>query len=243
MHHRLLVGLTLLLTLPALGASRRTANFIVQAPTQEIADRIATAAEQQRKDQALAWLGKELPPWDAPCPVHVEVSMACPGGATSFRFAPKGGVLWQKMELRGPLDRLLAGVLPHEVAHTIFAHHVGRPVPRWADEGGAVMTEDRQEHERHGKIMQQALKACRQWPLRRLFAREDFPADRAALCTFYGQSYSVSHFLIETGGRPKFLDFVKRGYHDGWDEAAQAVYQYRDVEALERAWLGWVRQK
>ncbi len=91
--------------------------------------------------------------------------------------------------------------------------------------------------------MQKALKAGNHAPLRVLFGREQFPADHAAVCTFYGQSYSVSRFLIVAGGRQKFLDFVKRGYQDGWDEAAQAVYGYPSVEALERAWLASVRQQ
>jgi hypothetical protein len=242
MTRRIAIVVTVLFALAALGASRRTANFVVQAPTQEIADRVAAEAERQRKDQALAWLGRELPPWKEPCPVRVEVTLDRATGATTFCFAPKGGVLWQKMEVKGPLDRLLTSVLPHEVTHTVFAHHLGRPVPRWADEGGAITTEDAQECDRQVQVVQKAVKACRLLPLRRLFAREDYPSDLGAVCTFYGQSYSVSRFLIEAGGRSKFLDFVKRGYQDGWDEAAREVYGYPDVEALERAWLASVRQ-
>ncbi len=135
MTRRIAIVVSVLLTLPAAGASRRTANFAVEAPTQEIADRVAEVAERQRKNQALAWLGRELPPWQKPCPLRVELSMEGPTGSTSFLFAAQGGVLSQKMEIKGPLDRLLAAVLPHEITHTIFAHHLGRPVPRWADEG------------------------------------------------------------------------------------------------------------
>jgi hypothetical protein len=237
------VVVTLLLTLPAPGAARRTVNFIVQAPTQEIADRVARAAEEQRKTQALAWLGRELPPWKEPCRVQVQLTLSGPCGATTFHFDGRGGVVAQEMEITGPLDRLLAAVLPHEVAHTIFAHHLGRPVPRWADEGAAVTSEDGREHDRHAAVMRKTLKAARQLPLRRLFAVHDFPPDRDRVFIFYGQSYSVSRFLIDAGGRTKFLDFVKRGYDDGWDEAARAVYAYDNVEALEQAWLAWVRQR
>ena len=211
--------------------------------TQGIADRVAQAAEQQRKDQAIAWLGKELPPWKEPCPVTVELNMNGPSGSTAFCFAPKGGVLKQHMELSGPLDRVLAAVLPHEITHTIFAHYLGRPVPRWADEGGAILAEDQQEQERNDKLMQKTLKAARQLPLRRLFTLHDYSPDLNKICAFYGQSYSVSRYLIETGGRPKFLDFMKRGYHDGWDEAAQVVYGHPNVEALERAWMVWVQKR
>ncbi len=46
------------------------------------------------------------------------------------------------MNIEGPLDRLLSSVLPHEITHTVFAHYFRTPVPRWADEGGSVLSED-----------------------------------------------------------------------------------------------------
>ena len=40
------------------------------------------------------------------------------------------------------MERMLHSVLPHEMTHTVFAHHFRYPVPRWADEGGSVLSED-----------------------------------------------------------------------------------------------------
>ena len=51
------------------------------------------------------------------------------------------------MTVEGSLERILNSVLPHEVTHTIFAAKFGRPLPRWADEGGAVLSEDATELE------------------------------------------------------------------------------------------------
>ena len=45
----------------------------------------------------------------------------------------------QRMEIRGEAKQLLNSVLPHEVTHTVLAHHFGRAVPRWADEGGVEL--------------------------------------------------------------------------------------------------------
>ena len=82
--------------------------------------------------------------------------MEGPSGATSFQFG-QGQVLGMKMEIQGPLERLVRSVLPHEVTHTVFAYHFRQPVPRWADEGGAVLSEDDIERNRHDQLVRMIL--------------------------------------------------------------------------------------
>jgi len=118
------------------------------APDPQVAQLIGQWAEHYRKEKALLWLGREMPNWPQPCPLHVVVNMQAPGGATTFQFG-QGQVLGMKMEIQGPLERLVRSVLPHEVTHTVFAHHFRHPVPRWADEGGSVLSEDDLERDRH----------------------------------------------------------------------------------------------
>jgi hypothetical protein len=67
---------------------------------------------------------------------------------------------------------------------------------------------------------------------------EEYPKD---LIGFYGQGYSVSRFLIEIGGRPRFLQFVKDGMQKTWDQAAKEHYGLTDCHELDRAWLSWHR--
>src|SRR5579864_2823310 len=100
------------------GASARTANFVVEAPTAEAAKRVAEHAEACRKSIAQAWLGKELPTWPAPCPIRVKLTDGEAGGLTSFGFT-RGRVSDQTMSVEGRLDRILASALPHEVTHTV----------------------------------------------------------------------------------------------------------------------------
>src|SRR5207249_5247071 len=139
------------------------------------------------------WLGREMPQWPEPCPLRVTVTPGGSGGATSFAF-DRGQVLGQNMHIEGTLERLLASVLPHEVTHTVFAYHFRQPVPRWADEGGAVLSEDDQERERHDKLCRQILNTPgRKIPLRRLFALHDYPGDVMAL---YAEGFSVANFLV-----------------------------------------------
>ena len=65
----------------------RTANFLVDAPTEQLARRIGDAAEQYRHDLAVEWLGAALPRWSRPCPIKAQVAPHLgAGGATSFVF-------------------------------------------------------------------------------------------------------------------------------------------------------------
>lgn len=230
----LLVG-----ALASTGASYPTRNFLVEAPTPELAQQFGQAAEFYRRQKAIEWLGQEMPPWPERCPLKIHPTMNGPGGATSFAF-DRGRVLGQNMHIEGPVDRLLASVLPHEVTHTIFAHYFRRPLPRWADEGGAVLSEDELERERHDHLVRHILNTPgRQIPLRRLFSLQDYPSDVMVL---YAQGFSVSNFLVANSNRQTFLAFVAHGMSsEGWDYAVRAYYHMNSVEELEQAWLTHLR--
>src|SRR5436309_13380355 len=126
----------LLLFVPAAQAANfRTQNFYVTAPTPEMAQEFGQAAESYRKQKAIEWLGQEMPPWPQPCPLIVKPTMSGPGGATTFNYDRGGGYVILAMNIEGGKERMLHSVLPHEVTHTVFAHHFRNPVARWADEG------------------------------------------------------------------------------------------------------------
>src|SRR5262249_56886909 len=100
-------------------------------------------------------------------------------------------------------------VLPHEVTHTVLAHSFRPPVPRWADEGGSVLSEDDQERQRHDMLVRQILNTPgRAIPLRRLFALTQYPRDVMVL---YAEGYSVTNFLVSRSSRPPFLTFLAHG--------------------------------
>src|SRR6202158_2609266 len=153
-----------------------------------------------------------MPPCAQHCPIHVQVNMEGPSGATSFHFG-QGQVLSMKMEIQGPLDRLLSSVLPHEITHTVFAHHFRQPVPRWADEGGSVLSEDDLERDRHDKLTRTILNQGKQIPLRRLLSLKEYP--REVMC-LYAQGYSMSGYLVKRSDRKTFLSFVAHGMQNGW---------------------------
>jgi hypothetical protein len=221
-------------------------NFEVVAPTRQLADTFAKAAEQYRKEKALEWLGEEMPRWKERCPLVVEVNPSRTGGATTFTFSPRGGVTQQDMKIFGKVDQLLESVLPHEVTHTVLAYHFGVPVPRWADEGGSVLSENDNERLEHDIKCREFLNANRGIPLRHLFPMKEYPKDTIVL---YAQGFSVSNYLIDLGGgglpgRRKFLAFLEAGMAKGgrsWDSAVKSHYTFDSVQDLEDKWIESLR--
>ena len=218
-------------------ASVRSQNFIVHGPDQTVIRSVAQKAEDLRHKIAMAWLGKPLPAWPKPCPIQLKLTGGEAGGVTSFSF-DQGRVTDQEMNLEGSADRIINSALPHEITHTVFAWHFGAPMPRWADEGACMLSEDHRELSRQDEIINGLVDRKGHVPLGTLFTMEEYPKD---LLGFYGQGYSVSRFLIEIGGRDRFLKFVGDGTKIGWDSATRRHYNLPDSKELDRAWRSWHR--
>jgi hypothetical protein len=228
-----------------------TKNFVVHAPDARLAKEVGRLAEIYRKDLSLEWLGYEIPSWQDRCPIEVEIGMHA-GGETSFAFVENGTekgvpISWQ-MRIFGPPERLLDAVLPHEITHTIFATHFGRPLPRWADEGACTTVEHQSEREKNHRMLIDFLtsKPSRGIPFNRMFVMRDYPRD---ILPLYAQGYSLAKFLISQKGRQHFIEYVGAGLENEqpghelecWNQATKEHYGFDNLSELQVQWLTWVR--
>lgn len=246
----------------------KTANFVVHAPTPMMARVIAAEAEHHRRTLALKWLGRELPPWPKPCVIRFTQENGDRGGATVFTFGKdKDGapaVTTAEMSLRGSFVPTLASTLPHEVTHTVLASYFGKPVPRWADEGTAVLSESDDEQVSHDARARELLNAGRGIRLKALFRLTEYPRD---MIVVFAQGHSVARFLAGKSlpgapgleklphvgklfqnsgadGHRRLIAFLQLGADgntaESWDKAAKAIYGFESVDVLEEAWLEWL---
>jgi hypothetical protein len=224
----------------SLGAGYRTANFVVDAPTPQLAQEIGQSAEQLRRELAMEWLGKEMPQWAQPCMLTAQVAENLgAGGATSFVFE-HGEVFGWRMNIQGSRERILDSVLPHEVTHTVFACHFRQALPRWADEGACTTVEHPSEKDKQKRMLITFLKTGRGISFSEMFAMKEYPADVLPL---YSQGYSLARYLIARGGKRKFLNFVGDGLADeNWPRAVRKFYGHDNLLALQTTWLNWVKQ-
>ncbi len=185
---------------PIAARAVRTPNFIAFAPTVVQARLIATEAEYQRREVAKRWLSKELPAWSKPCEIRCTPDERAIGGATSFSFGTprkfdksNAELASAEMRLSGPFLRVVEEQLPHEVTHTVLASHFGRPLPRWVDEGIAILSEPAQMRADLNAKVREVLSAGRAIRLKQLFKMNEYPKDTL---TLYSQGHSVVQFLL-----------------------------------------------
>jgi len=217
-------------------ADFRTRNFIVMAPTQELARSVGESAEAFRRDLAVYWLGGELAPWPTPCPVRViSGHNLAAQGVTTYNRAP---VRDFQMEVVGSPQRILDSVLPHEVTHTILATYFGRPLPRWADEGICTTVEHVSERQKHEAKLREFLRSRRGIAMNKLFLLTEYPSD---VLPMYAQGYSVCQFLIAQNGPRAFVGFLGDYMKNpSWTHNVRNHYGYDSLAELQQSWLGWV---
>lgn len=223
----------------ASGTEFRTTNFVVKAPTAEFARQVGKAAEHYRDEIAMQWTGRTMPRWTRPCMVTLKVGQIGAGGATTFSF-DRGEVFGWRMSIQGSEERILDSVLPHEVSHTVFACYFRRPLPRWADEGAATLVEHESEQRRQQLLLKQVWNTRRRIPLRKLLEIREYPKDMQDVMTLYAEGYSLADYLVQRGGRAKFLKFLNQAEKQNWETAIREQYGIQGVASLEKQWNGWI---
>jgi hypothetical protein len=89
-------------------------------------------------------------------------------------------------------------------------------------------------------MLDQFLSTGRGIAFSQMFAMTEYPRD---IMPLYAQGYSLAEFLIQTGGRRKYIEFLGDGMqNDNWSGAIQRNYGLQDLGMLQTTWLAWVRQ-
>jgi hypothetical protein len=239
--NRILHGaLLVIVSVVSMGARYQSANFTVETADAKLAPRIAQVAEKYRHELAVEWLGQAMPNWSKPCTMTVQVGeQLVAGGATTSVYDRGTAFVW-RMTVQGSSERIFDSVLPHEITHAIFASHFRRQLPRWADEGGAMNLEPASVKAEHRKTLLQILRSGRGIALPQMFAMTEYPQDMLPL---YTQGYSVAEFLIERGGRRKYVDFLDDGLKRGdWSAAVRRHYGISGLGELQAVWSACIDQ-
>ena len=159
------------------------------------------------------------------------------------------------MSLTGSLEKLLQAQVPHEVTHCVLATHFGKPLPRWADEGIALTAESITEQAAHDTKVREFINDGRGIPLRHLLPMTEYPKDVLVL---YAQGHSLTRFLLRRKVGAAHGDDAKKDLKSSeqvlvtflgqvlnekksWADAADAVYGFKDLDAMQEAWIEWLR--
>src|SRR5262249_61358926 len=107
-------------------------------------------------------------------------------------------------------------------------------VPRWCDEGIAVLSEPSEKIEAHRRNLHNFHKDNQLFGLKELMELKDYPPARR-IGAFYAQSVVLTEFLTQQKGPRTLTEFVKDGIRQGYDAALQRHYGMTFTQ-LEQLW-------
>lgn len=227
-----------------------TRSFRILHADESLAQRVAQIAEASRAEQSRRWIGTPASnAWTPRCDIYVYPSAAQfsqmtgqPGDSPGFSTMGLNGgqVVARRINLRADHPNLLTAILPHEVTHVVLADVFREiQVPRWADEGMAVLSEPTSEQELRAADLKQPLAENRLFRLGDLMSM-DYP-DGRYWSLYYAQSVSLTRYLVERGSPEKFIEFVLGSQRSGIDAELRRVYGIKNVAELQARWLAHVQ--
>ena len=225
-----------------------TANFQICCEDSDSgAEHLARHAESLRKELRDKWLGDvSSAPWNPRCQILLYSSQRSyvagvgRGGertvGSSLVDVDKGRITKRRIDLLGQSTEYLSAALPHELTHVILKDRFSATaLPRWADEGVAILADTDAKQERHFKDLQQAIRSHTTFHVAELLTMETYPSP-TRFGTFYGQSASLAKFLILQKSPERFTAFIARASSDGYDAALQQCYGISGPAELDRLW-------
>jgi hypothetical protein len=151
-------------------------------------------------------------------------------------------VVSRRMNLRVDNPLLLTATLPHEVTHIVLADlFIAQPIPRWVDEGLAVLAEPESERLHRRADLKGPLDAGRVFEVGPLMAM-DYP-DPKDWRLFYAQSVSLTQFLVDQGPPERLIQFVRDTQRIGTEAALRDVYHIEGLAGLQERWLDYARKE
>jgi tetratricopeptide (TPR) repeat protein len=227
-----------------------SANFrILHNQPKDVAERAAKIAEVTRVAMLRKWFGDNAGgPWNPRCDIYLHATASdysratgqpagCPGHSTIQTQGQGGPVLARRIDLHCDDAHMLDAVLPHETTHVVLAWKLEpTPLPRWADEGMAVLTEPRDRIELHLRNLPKHQRDGELFRPGNLMQMAQYPEPRL-VGAFYAQSVSLVDYLTNRRGPQVFAAFLKDAMRGGYEQALQRHYGINGFDDLERGWF------
>ena len=225
-----------------------TANFwVCSVETEAAARRSAEQAESIRSQLASKWFGDTAnQPWTPRCQIVLHNSrpryIAAVGrgsegtlGSSAVTFDGER-VIGRRIDLLAVDAAFLTNALPHELTHVLLRDRFSSAtLPRWADEGMAMLADPEEKQGRHLHDLRIAIINSTEFSASDLLTMHDYPrSDRRQ--AFYGQSAFLTKLLVAKKTPQHFVAFLERANAVGYDKALRDCYGLDGMARLDRQW-------
>jgi hypothetical protein len=227
--------------------SVQSASFRVVGGTKASATKVAEHCETVRRRLAQYWLEETHPTaWHPKCEIVIHATDAgylaevgAAGGSTvasSLVNEKHGHITGRRIDIRGTRADWQTTALPHELTHVVLADRfAGKALPRWADEGMAILADSADKRARHLQDFTGAMRARQTFRLVELMEMRDYPAAHR-WGVYYGQSAAVAQFLVDRHSPRRFVEFVEVAITSGHAAALQQTYGIASIQQCEQTW-------
>jgi hypothetical protein len=158
----------------------------------------------------------------------------------------EGRVWVRRLHLRSDDAEKCTAVLTHELTHVVLAERfTQKPIPRWADEGMAVLSEPAErQRDQLGWLVEEAGQR-RLFGLRDLTRQQDVPRDRRQCDLFYAQSGALVDYLLTEHGlsEARLMAFVEDCDSRGWDATVKKWFPETTTARFESSWKDWLASR
>jgi len=229
---------------------RESANFRIYHTDPKLAEQVVQVAEVAREDQIKRWWGPTANvAWSPRCDIYIYPTAKSfsrmtgqteesPGFSTMGMNA--GKIVTRRINLRADHPTLTHAVLPHEVTHVVLADlFPTQQVPRWADEGMAVLAEPESEQLLRAGDLKDPLTSGKLFKLKDLMIM-DYPEGKY-WGLYYAQSVSLTRFMVELGTPAQFIQFVQASQRGQLEAELKRIYKINSIEELQNRWLAYAR--
>lgn len=224
-----------------------TPNFrIYHNQPRDLVERVAQTAERTRLEMSRKWFGNDGDDWQGKCELVLHATAAeyskqtgvpatSPGHSRIESDRATHRVIGRRLDLHVDNPSMVEAVLPHETTHCIIAGQFGPfPVPRWVDEGMAVLSEPAVKVEQHRRNLVKAAGEGQLFGVKELLELDNYPQPQR-VGAFYAQSVGLVDFITQQQGPAVFSAFVRDGLRSGWDAALRKHYNW-SLTDLQQRW-------
>jgi hypothetical protein len=207
---------------------------------------VARFCEESRARLQSQWCGRAGSAWVPRCHIVIHASASSyistvgAGGSQTFgssliSFGADKRPSRRQIDFRGDSPYGLLSV-PHELTHVVTADLFGgRQPPRWADEGMAMLADYDEKQWLHYRDYKDALSRRNAYRAVELLSLDGHPHP-SRVAAFYGQSLSLTSFLISRDSPATLVAFLQDALRYGHDAALRDRYGISNVAELEQLW-------
>lgn len=231
---------------------RETPSFRILHNDPALAEKAAEVAEAARASQIKRWIGSApRDTWNPKCDIYLYPTASVfsrmtgqpeqsPGFSTMGMSG--GRIIARRVNLRVDHPNMLKAIMPHEITHVVLADlFPHQQIPRWADEGMAVLSEPTSEQHLRAADLEEPLASGKLFKLDNLMTM-DYPEGKF-WGLYYAQSVSLTRFLVDLATPEQFIQFVQRSQVNGAEAELKRIYKIDGYSDLHQRWLAYARSK